>query len=1064
MPSFELLNKVEQFVRSGTYPADASKNAKKATRAASKKFLYRDGCLWRTYRGRMLRVVRSEEEVREIMIRYHDNNSHAGRVRAVKEIMMMYYWVGVTESVKEWIKACVVCQKQPPSKPPDPPVQFCLAYGCDASSYVYPELTFHRFPKEVERRRRWLAVAQRDEGSLRSRSNLCSRHFEPSCFILNEEGQMTLSLAAVPTIISTSMQEQEGLVTSDEDFLHSNSLEEILSTAAAAATSQSAETSDLAFDQSETQTQLQEHQYSLPPSDQDSTVVQTVKVYKKRQPIIESCFAAYNQIARYLSHRVLPMQSKITRGSLKRMAKRFDLIDGVLMFTRVSPPLRVPRSREEVNSILQQFHDNQGHYGQGICQKEIAKHFYWATMTRDLARWISSCNTCVNRTKRKLYRCSVQSCTNCCGPVERGLGLTFHKFPLHNTALLSHWLKAVGRSNWHPRLWSSVCSVHFTEDCFDRSGEKVTIRPDAVPTLLVHGDSGTSSNGQAPPAVGDEHAFFAKYDAVDLYLRRRTYPPGLSYVEKNTFRRFCKQFAIKDDELHMARGERVRLVLRNRQQVENALVDYHNELNHLDVTKCLRLLNERYFWKTMRSDVVKWIDNCSQCSQKKRPKPDGRTKPNPAETRSLQIHGDIDSGEDDDDFSHDEEDDVDVSIADDEESLLVTSSKNRAPVPPVTPQPRIPILLHLRAPVNVQPKSPIILQQKNANTRFVTKVWSLKTAAAPQSDVQTENSSETQSKNQTSVIQIHPEGKTQPQDGYKTRSSQGSARTHYVQLQVISEPNSESHDPPEPTADLNPPKTTGKKTEAGKNKGTKTQSKSQTSAQTQSSGGVQRGRKRKTDQDEGCPAEKTLSSGMEPVKTSSTKPWPVFTISTPAQPLKPPPEVDSPAPIRKPRKLQARMVIQHCSQAKVKIRPAVDGSDAQWAEIQEGMVVYVSFFLGATEDIIQEMANSLMTVKHFRKDTRHLVSILDLPGNVLFVPQDSLVGELMPKKRMQYKAGCELWWGSQLFSNLVSTCRELMAGSVKSAKAGVKVEQGIYGQKQEIVLNSMEPMTVLLEF
>ncbi|XP_074548658.1 uncharacterized protein LOC141806867 [Halichoeres trimaculatus] len=1064
MPSFEILNKVEQYVRSGTHPADASTSAKKATRAASKKFLYKDGCLLRIYRGRLLRVVRSDEEVREVLTRYHDNNNHAGRSRAVKEIMMMYYWAGVTDSVKEWIKNCTVCQTNPPTKAPDPPVQFCLAYGCDASSYVYPELTFHRFPKDVERRRRWLAVAQREEASVRSRSNLCSRHFDPSCFTLNEEGQVTLTPDAIPTIISVMMPEHEGPVTSEEDFLHSHSLEEILSTAAAAA-SQGTETSDLAFDQSESHTQLQEHQYSLPPPEQDPTVVQTVKLYKKRQPIIESCFVAYNQIARYLSHRVLPMQSKTTRGSVKRMAKRFGLIDGVLMFTRVSPPLRVPRSREEVNSILQQFHDNQGHYGQGICQKEIAKHFYWATMTRDLARWISSCNTCINRTKRKLFRCSIQNCTNCCGPVERGLGLTFHKFPLHNTALLSLWLKAVGRSNWHPRLWSSVCSVHFTEDCFDRSGEKVTIRPDSVPTLLVHGDSGTQSNGPAQPAAGDEHAYFAKYDAVDLYLRRRTYPPGLSYVEKNTFRRFCKQFAIKDDELHMVRGERVRLVLRNRQQVENALTDYHDELNHLDVNKCLRLLNERYFWKTMRSDVMKWIDNCEQCSRKKRPKPENRTKAggsSVAEQRSTQIQ-DLDSGKDDDDFSHDEEEDAGGGDAERSSKSRVSPS-SRQPETPSTPQPRIPILLHLRPPVTVQPKSPSILQQqKSTNTRYVTKIWSVKTAAPPQSEVQTSNSSSAQPENQSGV-QVHPGGTTQPQDQNKPRSSEGSARTHYVQLQVISEPLTGLENPPGSTAEPSPLKATSRKAQPpGQSKGLKTQSKTLTPTQTQSSGAVQRGRKRKTGLDEGAAAKKSPSSGLEPVKALSSKPWPVFTISAPAQIAKPP-EVPSPAPLQKPGKLQARTVIQQCSQAKVKIKPALDGADAQWTEIEEGMVVYVSFFNGATEDVIPEMASSLMSTKLFRKDTRHLVSVLDLPGSVLFVPQDSLVGEPMLNRRMQFKAGCELWWGAQLFSNLVSACRELMAGSAKSAKAGVKVEQGVYGQKQELVLSSAEPMTVLLEF
>lgn len=105
-----------------------------------------------------------------------------------------------------------------------------------------------------------------------------------------------------------------------------------------------------------------------------------------------------------------------------------------------------------------------------------------------------------------------------------------------------------------------------------------------------------------------------------------------------------------------------------------------------------------------------------------------------------------------------------------------------------------------------------------------------------------------------------------------------------------------------------------------------------------------------------------------------------------------------------------------------------------------------------------------MTTKFFRKDSGHTVSVQDLPGSVLLIPQESLIGELVPRRRMQYKGGCELWWGAQLFSNLVSSCREFMSESAKCTKAGVKVEQGVYGQKQEIVLNSTEPLTVLLEF
>lgn len=48
-----------------------------------------------------------------------------------------------------------------------------------------------------------------------------------------------------------------------------------------------------------------------------------------------------------------------------------------------------------------------------------------------------------------------------------------------------------------------------------------------------------------------------------------------------------------DDELHFVKRNRVSLVLRSRQQVEVVLTEYHNELNHLDVNKCLRLLSER---------------------------------------------------------------------------------------------------------------------------------------------------------------------------------------------------------------------------------------------------------------------------------------------------------------------------------------------------------------------------------------------------------------------------------------------------------------------------------------
>uniref|UniRef100_A0A3Q2TCH1 D-aminoacyl-tRNA deacylase n=1 Tax=Fundulus heteroclitus TaxID=8078 RepID=A0A3Q2TCH1_FUNHE len=108
--------------------------------------------------------------------------------------------------------------------------------------------------------------------------------------------------------------------------------------------------------------------------------------------------------------------------------------------------------------------------------------------------------------------------------------------------------------------------------------------------------------------------------------------------------------------------------------------------------------------------------------------------------------------------------------------------------------------------------------------------------------------------------------------------------------------------------------------------------------------------------------------------------------------------------------------------------------------------------------------SAVVTCKWMGETSEHTVSVLDLPGSVLLVPQDSLVGQPLVNRRMQYKDRCEPWLGAQLFSNLVRACRQLMSDSAKCSKDGMKVEHGVYGQKQELILKSLEPQSLLLEF
>lgn len=57
-----------------------------------------------------------------------------------------------------------------------------------------------------------------------------------------------------------------------------------------------------------------------------------------------------------------------------------------------------------------------------------------------------------------------------------------------------------------------------------------------------------------------------------------------------------------------------RRVVRSREEVHSTLTIYHNDTNHLELEKCLKLISQHFFWGSMRADVALWIQRCPQCS------------------------------------------------------------------------------------------------------------------------------------------------------------------------------------------------------------------------------------------------------------------------------------------------------------------------------------------------------------------------------------------------------------------------------------------------------------------
>lgn len=113
--------------------------------------------------------------------------------------------------------------------------------------------------------------------------------------------------------------------------------------------------------------------------------------------------------------------------------------------------------------------------------------------------------------------------------------------------------------------------------------------------------------------------------------------------------------------------------------------------------------------------------------------------------------------------------------------------------------------------------------------------------------------------------------------------------------------------------------------------------------------------------------------------------------------------------------------------------------------------------------VLSLIVTSLLNIKLCETDTGKYVSVLDLPGNVLIVPQATLGGKVKGKV-MQYHGNIGKEVGQQLYAQFVSQCEKEMAASTKCCEAGVVVRHGTYGNRQVLKLDTNGPYTHLMEF
>ncbi|XP_039770023.1 D-aminoacyl-tRNA deacylase 2 isoform X2 [Ornithorhynchus anatinus] len=162
----------------------------------------------------------------------------------------------------------------------------------------------------------------------------------------------------------------------------------------------------------------------------------------------------------------------------------------------------------------------------------------------------------------------------------------------------------------------------------------------------------------------------------------------------------------------------------------------------------------------------------------------------------------------------------------------------------------------------------------------------------------------------------------------------------------------------------------------------------------------------------------------------------------PSSPPPPPPPPPPPAP-------RARALLQQCLQARL--------------QINKGVVIYVCFFKGANEELLPKMVSTLLNVKLSESENGQHVSVLDLPGDILIIPQATLGGKVKGRG-VQYHCNSGKEEGLGLYSQFVELCEKELTSNSKCAEAGVTVKHGTYGNRQVLKLDTNGPYTHLIEF
>ncbi len=141
-----------------------------------------------------------------------------------------------------------------------------------------------------------------------------------------------------------------------------------------------------------------------------------------------------------------------------------------------------------------------------------------------------------------------------------------------------------------------------------------------------------------------------------------------------------------------------------------------------------------------------------------------------------------------------------------------------------------------------------------------------------------------------------------------------------------------------------------------------------------------------------------------------------------------------------------KFVIQRVSEARVEVNGTITG------QIAQGLLVFVGFTDSDTPEVCIKMLHKTIKLRVFETDGKMNLSVGDIQGALLIVPQFTLYANLFKGNRPSFTEALEPVRAAELFS----ICKEKSEQMVSSGF-------GVFGADMKVHLLNDGPITLVLD-